>query len=45
MNNHENGNIESLTVHELKKLREDKEEGKDFYLLDVRTLEEKNFQI
>tara|TARA_Y100001970_G_C14178295_1_gene828320 strand:- start:874 stop:1227 length:354 start_codon:yes stop_codon:yes gene_type:complete len=43
MNHYENGSIESLTVHELKKLREDKEEGKDFYLLDVRTLEEKKF--
>ena len=35
--------IESLTVHEFKKMREEREEGKDFYLLDVRTLPEKKF--
>ena len=43
MNNHDYDNIESLTVHELKKIREEKEEEKDFYLLDVRTREEKKF--
>ena len=43
MNNHDYDNIKSLTVQELKALTEEKEEGKDFYLLDVRTKEEKKF--
>ena len=43
MNNHDYDNIKSLTVQELKALTEEKEEGKDFFLLDVRTKEEKKF--
>ena len=43
MNNQEHGNIKSLDVHELKKLKDEKEEGKDFFLLDVRTREEKKY--
>tara|TARA_Y100001958_G_C21209513_1_gene535362 strand:+ start:453 stop:806 length:354 start_codon:yes stop_codon:yes gene_type:complete len=43
MNNQDYGNIKSLNVHQLKKLQKEKEEGKDFYLLDVRTSEEKKY--
>ena len=43
MNNHDYDNIKSLTVQELKALTEEKKEGKDFFLLDVRTKEEKKF--
>ena len=37
------GTVSGLTVQELKKMREEKCEGEDFFLLDVRTPAEKQF--
>ena len=41
--NQNQGSVSGLTVQELKKMREEKCEGKDFFLIDVRTPAEKQY--